>query len=253
MLAPERHQQILALLEERGTLRTIDLAEEFQVTDETIRRDFQILSDQGHLVRIHGGASSPNGRMTLRSFTERSTINVEKKQMIARAARDLIQPGRTYAFDSSTTVFALVATLPDLPFRVVTNAYSVVHHLVGMSDVELICTGGRYHPKTQTFIGGNSIDVLRRYNTNLAFISSVGFDPERGASEGFEQQATFKERLVEVAEEVVLLIDSTKLMQRSEYFFAATDQISLIITDAAADPALIAEIEARGCRVRMAT
>lgn len=252
MLAPERQQQILTLLEERGTVRTIDLAEEFQVTDETIRRDLQILAESGQLSRVHGGASVPNGRPKLQSFTERRSINVEKKRAIARAAIEFIHPGRTYAFDSSTTVFELVCSLPDLPYRVLTNAYAVIDQLIAHEQTELISTGGRYHPKTQTFIGGDSYHFLRRHNINCAFVSSVGLDPEQGAAEGFEEQAVFKETLVQMAEEVILLIDSSKLTQRSEYFFAEIEQLTRIITDEAADPEVIRQLISKGCSVTLA-
>lgn len=252
MLAPERQQQILTLLEERGTVRTIDLAEEFQVTDETIRRDLQILADNGQLARVHGGASNLNGRPKLQSFTERRSINVDKKRAIARTAIEFIQPGRTYAFDSSTTVFELVCSLPDLPYRVVTNAYAVIDQLIAHEQTELISTGGRYHRKTQTFVGGDSYHSLRRYNINCAFVSSIGLDPLQGAAEGFEEQAVFKENLVQMAEEVILLIDSTKLMQRSEYFFAGIEQLSHIITDNAADPAVTRRLISKGCSVTLA-
>ncbi|PXA03839.1 hypothetical protein DDZ13_09350 [Coraliomargarita sinensis] len=252
MLAPERQQQILTLLEERGTVRTIDLAEEFQVTDETIRRDLQILADNGQLTRIHGGASNLNGRPKLQSFTERRSIHVEKKRAIARTAIEFIQPGLTYAFDSSTTVFELVCSLPDLPFRVVTNAYAVIDQLIAHEQTELISTGGRYHPKTQTFVGGDSYHSLRRHNINCAFVSSVGLDPVQGAAEGFEEQAVFKENLVQMSEEVILLIDSTKLMQRSEYFFAGINQLSRIITDNEADPEVIRKLISSGCSVTVA-
>ncbi len=253
MLAQDRQQQILTLLEERGTVRTIDLAKDFEVTDETIRRDLQYLSDNGQLARIHGGASSLSGRPKLQSFTERRSIHVEKKRAIAKAAIDLIEPGKTYAFDSSTTAFELINILPtDLPFRVITNAYAVLDRLIGREHIELFSTGGRYHPKTQTFVGGESIDSLRRHNVDIAFISSIGLDPQRGASEGFEQQAIFKERLAELAGEVVLLVDSTKLGKRSEYFFAGLDKISRIITDHDADPGVIRELIANGCSVTIA-
>ncbi len=252
MLAPERKQQILILLEERGTARTVDLAEEFQVTDETIRRDLQVLAENGQLNRIHGGASSLNGRPKLQSFSERRSINVDKKLAIARAAIEWIQPGRTYAFDSSTTVFELVCALPDLPYRVLTNAYAVIDQLIAHQQTELICTGGRYHPKTQTFIGGDSHHFLRRHNINCAFVSSIGLDPDQGAAEGFEEQAIFKEHLVEMAEEVILLVDSTKLMQRSEYFFAGIHQLTHIITDNAAEPNVIRKLISQGCDVTVA-
>lgn len=252
MLAQERQQQIITLLEERGTVRTIDLAEEFQVTDETIRRDLQNLADNGQLARIHGGASSLSGRPKLQSFSERSSINVESKRAIARTAVQIIQPGQTYAFDSSTTVFELVCSLPDLPYRAVTNAYSVLDQLIGYDQIELISTGGRYHPKTQTFIGGDSYGSLRRHNINCAFVSCIGLDPKQGAAEGFEEQALFKEILSQMAEQTVLLVDSSKLNQRSEYFFANLGQLSQIITDIEADPAVVRELISAGCSVTIA-
>jgi len=252
MLASERHQQILALLEERGTLRTIDLAEGFQVTDETIRRDLQVLADNDHLARVHGGASSLNGRPKLQSFSERSNQNMDRKRAIANAAVEMIQPGRTYAFDSSTTAVAMVESLPDLPYRVVSNAFAVIDSLIRMENVEVISTGGRYHPKTHTFVGGDSINTLRRHHIHTAFISCIGFDIERGASEGFEQQATFKERLVQYSEEVVLLIDSSKFNHRSEYYFASVERISRIITDKNIDSTLVSEIRERGMKLTIA-
>jgi len=252
MLAPERQLQILTVLEERGTVRTVDLAEEFQVTDETIRRDLQILSENQQLTRIHGGASSLNGRPKLQSFTERRLLEVEKKEAIARAALEFIDPGKTYAFDSSTTGFALVNILPDLPYRVLTNAYAVMDQLVTMEQVELISTGGTYHSKTQTFISGDSYGMLRRHNINCAFVSCIGLDVNRGPSEGFEQQAVFKEALIQVAQEVVLLVDSTKFNTDSEYFFASLRDITHIITDSDANPEFVEDLRTQGCQVTLA-
>ncbi len=242
MLATERQQKILSLIEVQGTVRTLDLAEQFGVTDETIRRDFQTLADLHPLKRIHGGASSLTGRPRLQSFLERRNLHVDRKAAIANAARSLIVPGQTYAFDSSTTAFALVSTLPDLPYRIVTNSFAVIEQVTRLEQVELIAMGGRYHPKTHTFVGGETIDVLRRHNIHTAFVSCIGYDPGRGASEGFEAQATFKMRLVQYAERVVLLVDSSKLNDRSEYFFAEPGDIAELVTDDAADPAIISHI-----------
>lgn len=252
MLATERQNQILALIEERGSVRTVDLAAEFEVTDETIRRDLQALAEARQVARIHGGATSLSGRPKLRSFTERRIRQVEAKQAIARAALERIEPGRTYAFDSSTTAFELIDILPDLPFRVVTNAYAVIDRLVGTESVELVSTGGRYHPKTQTFVGGDSIDTLKRHNVQTAFVSCIGLDLKRGASEGFEEQVAFKERLVRYAEEVVLLVDSTKLGERSEYFFADVEAFRTVITDAGADASFVERLRERGVEVVVA-
>ena len=253
MLAAERQKRIESLLEDKGTVRTVHLAEHFQVTDETIRRDLQVLEDNKRLVRIHGGASSLKGRPKLQSFPERRLVNVDRKRAIARCALETIRPGETYAFDSSTTAFELVSLLPDQPYRVVTNAFAVIDHIIGMEHVQLISTGGLYHPKTHTFNGGDGcIDTLRSHYIHTAYISSIGFSPTRGASEGFEEQAIFKERLVKHAEKVILLIDSSKLNKQSDYFFAKVDLITQIITDSNIDPALISEINASGIKLTIA-
>ncbi|MGF1530254.1 MAG: DeoR/GlpR family DNA-binding transcription regulator [Puniceicoccaceae bacterium] len=252
MLAPDRQLQILNLLGEQGSVRTVDLAEQFQVTDETIRRDLQILAENKQLIRIHGGASSLTGRPKLHSFTERRLLEVAKKEAIAKSALPLIKPGCTYAFDSSTTAFALVQILPDLPFRVLTNAYAVLDHLVSYEEIELISTGGTYHSKTHTFISGDSYGMLRRHNLDYVFVSCIGLDLHRGPSEGFEQQAVFKETLLQLAQRVVLLVDSTKLNHHSEYFFASLRDIHLIITDDGADPGFVEQLRDQGCPVTIA-
>jgi DeoR/GlpR family transcriptional regulator of sugar metabolism len=252
MLAPERHQKILERLDTKGVVRTIDLAETLQVTDETIRRDLQTLEVEGKLTRVHGGASGRNGKPKLRSFSERTQLNIESKEAIAAAALKFIQPDRTYAFDSSTTACALVAILPDLPCRVVTNAFAIQELLMHKEAVDLISTGGRYHRKTHTFIGGDSIDTLRHHQIHTAFISCIGFDIERGASEGFEQQAIFKEQLIQYAEEVVLLVDSSKINFRSEYFFATVQHLDRIITDRGIDAEAAAAIRNCGLNLTIA-
>ena len=108
---------------------------------------------------------------------------------------------------------------------------AVLQNLVNYDRIELIATGGSFHKKTNTFIGGDSINTLNHHRIHTAYISCIGFDLNRGASEGFEQQATYKERLVQLADEVVLLIDSSKINAHSEYYFASSDQITQVITD----------------------
>jgi len=251
MLAQERHSQILTLLEERGTVRTIDLANEFQVTDETIRRDLQILAETHQISRVHGGATSSSGRPKLQSFIERRAMNVDRKMAIGRAALKHILPGQTYAFDSSTTVYELVSLMPNEACRVITNAHPVIHELIGHSELELISTGGRYQPKTQTFVGIESHSALRRHNINKAFVSCVGLDLQKGVSEGFEDQAIFKEVLAESSEEVIVLSDSSKLGMVSEYFFVGMQQISRVITDDGADPEFLDQIRNLGVEVEV--
>ncbi len=252
MLAIERHNKILNLLDQFGTVRTIDLANNFSVTDETIRRDLQILADEEKLMRIHGGASSTSGRPSLSSFEERSFINTPHKKSIAEMALNFVQPGKTYAFDSSTTAMALVYMLPNLPFRVITNALAVIQGLISNNNIDVISTGGRYHSKTNTFIGGDSINAMRRHHIDNAFISCLGLDIERGASEGFEQQAIYKEQLIQISDKVTLLVDSSKINSHSEYYFSAMENITCIITDCGIQSSVVSQIVDLGIDIKVA-
>lgn len=223
-------------------MRTVDLAETFEVTDETIRRDLLTLSESGKLTKVHGGASSLTGRPKPQSFIERSLINTDRKGLIAQKALEYITPNKTYAFDSSTTAMSLVAKLPDEDFRVVSNAFAVFEQLAHKENIELISTGGQFHKKTRTFVNGNTLQSLQRYHIHTALISCIGFNLKTGAGDAFEAQATYKGLLVEHADEVILLIDSSKFERQSDYYFASSSQINKIITDSKIDPEIAERI-----------
>jgi DeoR/GlpR family transcriptional regulator of sugar metabolism len=127
-----------------------------------------------------------------------------------------------------------------------------MEHIAQMANIELISTGGRYHSKTQTFTRSDSYVTLQRHNINIAFISCIGLDPQRGASEGFEEQAGFKEILVQLAEQVVLMVDSSKLNSCSEYFFAELKNLDHIITDSDAPTECVKALRSQGCTVTIA-
>ena len=92
MLATERHRKILSYLEAKGTARTVDLAEALQVTDETIRRDLQLLAESHLVGRVHGGATSLKGTVQLQSFTERSSIRVEQRRRLQLQQESRLNP-----------------------------------------------------------------------------------------------------------------------------------------------------------------
>lgn len=250
MVLHPRQERILALIEADGSARTMDLAGALDVTDETIRRDLQTLSEHGLVQRVHGGAASLRGRARLRTFTERRSQRVAQKQAIAEVALGLLEPGQTLAFDSSTTAFEVVSRLNSRPHRVLTNAHPVAHQIIDLPEIELVLFGGIYEAKTQTYIGPEeSFQPLSKHRIDWAIISCVGLDPERGASEGFEQQALFKEQLVRHADRLLLLADSSKIGVCSDYFFCPPSNITRLVTDDGIEDSQRAALEAAGITV----
>jgi DeoR family L-fucose operon activator len=249
MLAIDRQRRILELLHAAGTLRTIETSIELGVTNETVRKDFEILEKRGELIRIHGGAGRPERIREDLPFTERQAVRREEKQSIARLAASRIQANETIFLDASSTVLTLTEFLPDLPLTILTNALSVFTALSDRPNIDLICTGGLFDPKSRSFIGLTAEKSLQRYNIHRMFFSGNGLHLERGASENNARQAAFKERVVENAEDVVFLADHSKLGQKAAFFFADVENLSCLITDKAADPAFIEQLQGRGVEV----
>lgn len=232
-----------------GTLRTTETAAALGVTDETVRKDFEILEKRGELIRMHGGASKPEKVRGELAFTERQGVRREQKQAIARRAVERIQPKETIFLDASSTVLTMVEFLPEFPLTVLTNALNVVTALAERENVELVCTGGLYDAKSRSLIGLTAERALSRYNVHRIFMSGNGLHLERGVSESNSRQAGFKERVIASAEDVVFLGDASKLGVKSSYFFASVEDLSCVITDAAADEDFVAELEKRGVEV----
>ena len=249
MLAIDRQRRILELLFGAGSLRTTETAVELGVTDETVRKDFEILEKRGELIRTHGGASRPERIREDLPFTERQAFRREEKLSIARLAASRIQPNETIFLDASSTVLTLTEFLPDLPLTILTNALNVFTALSDRSNLDLICTGGLYDPKSRSFIGLTAEKSLQRYNIHRMFFSGNGLHLERGASESNARQAAFKERVVANAEDVVFLADHSKLGQKASFFFAQTADINCLITDKSADPGFVEQLQGRGVEV----
>ena len=249
MLAIERQRRILDLLNAAGSLRTTETAEALGVTDETVRKDFELLEKRGELIRIHGGASQSGKIRGDLPFTERQAIQREEKQAIARLAASRIQANETIFLDASSTVLTLTEFLPDLPLTILTNALNVLTALSDRPNLDLMCTGGLFDVKSRSFIGLTAEKSLQRYNIHRAFLSGSGLHPDRGASESNARQSAFKERVLSYSEDVVFMADHTKLGRKASFFFADVTDLSCVITDKTADPAFVEELQDKGVEV----
>ena len=249
MLAIDRQRHILRLLHGTGSVRTHETAADMGVTDETIRKDFEILEKRGELIRTHGGASRPDRTREELPFTERQAIHREEKQAIARLAASRIKANETIFLDASSTVLTLTGFLPDFPLTILTNALNVLAALSDRANIDLICTGGTFDAKSRSFVGLTAEKSLKRYNIHRMFFSGNGIHLERGISESNPLQAAFKERVIASAEDVVFLADHSKLTQKSAFFFADVSDLSCLITDKAADQEYVDQLEGHGVKV----
>jgi len=232
MLAAERQRRLLELARKDRTVRTTDLARDFKVTEETIRRDLDFLSRLGHLRRTHGGAMDAAISLGELSQTEREARQAEEKLAIGRSAAELVQEGETLLLDASSTALEFAAQLPnDMQLRVVTYSLALVERLALRDDIELVQLGGFYERSGRRFSGLLTETALRSLRIDRFFFSGGGFDPKHGVGEPNPDQARLKRMMIEHAAWSCALIDQTKLGAHTDHFFARCEDLNVLVTD----------------------
>lgn len=237
MIPQQRQRAILEAVARQGAARTQDLAERFQVTVETIRRDLETLHQEGLLVRTHGGAIAGDHPTLEQNTRERQVIRLAEKRALASRAVTHIQPRDIVFLDASSTALQIALQLPDLELTVVTHSLDVLESLEDRRGVKLIGTGGHYARLSRSFVGKVALETARRYHIRKFFFSGNGIDLERGLSESNEEQAELKSELIALAERCYFLSDSSKTGHRAAYFFAPPEAIDVWITSEPEPPA----------------
>lgn len=253
MLARERQQEILDLLQRDGSARVSVLARVLNVTEETVRRDLERLGKEGKLVRTHGGALPNETDRRELPFGVRETVNLAEKRAIASHAARYVSKGDVIALDASSTARELARVLPDIALTVVTNSIVVATDLTERDRIRVVSTGGILEPSTLSFVGALAEDALRRFNFRKAFLSCQGVDPKRGFTVTADDQAGVKRRMVELARDVYVLADSSKFEVGGVEYFASLDEVKMIVTDAGASDEILAPLRNAGVEIEIAT
>lgn len=230
MLVVERYDQILRLVNERGSIRVTELSERFGVTEETIRRDLDALEARGLLRRSHGGAVRNHDQMEAPYF-EREAMNIEEKREIAQTALQFVAPGDQIILDASTTAWYMASLMPNIRLTVLTNSIKVSMELAHKDRVSVISTGGLLSARSLSFVGPSAERALDLYHVNKAFISCKGLHMQKGITESNELQALVKRKMIAISDERYLLVDHSKFDVLDFTFVSGLDQIQHVVTD----------------------
>ncbi|WP_166245016.1 DeoR/GlpR family DNA-binding transcription regulator [Paenibacillus turpanensis] len=251
MLVAERYEKIVQLVNERGSIRVSELSELCQVTEETIRRDLDRLEQAGRLRRSHGGAVSVKDADAQPEipYSEREIANAEEKKRIAEEAVQLIRPNDRIVLDASSTAWYMAKIVPDLPITVLTNSIKVATELSTKDKIEVIAIGGLLAARSLSFVGPLAERSLDVYHVDKAFVSCKGVHMERGISESNELQARVKQKMVSIADEVVLLADSTKFGLKAFAHVADLADVDTMVTDRGAAEETMEWFRSQGMRV----
>ncbi|WP_128375214.1 DeoR/GlpR family DNA-binding transcription regulator [Streptomyces cavernae] len=250
MYAPERQQEILRLARDGGRVDVLSLAEEFQVTAETIRRDLKALDRAGLVRRVHGGAI-PAGRLDFEpDLAERETTAADQKERIARAAVAELPPDGTMILDAGTTTARLAAMLPlESQLTVVTHSLPIAARLADHPGIQLHLVGGRVRPRTRAAVDAWALRAYAEIRADLVFIAANGFSAEHGLTTPDLAEAAVKRAAVAAARRVVLLADSAKHGQEHFARFGALSDVDLLITDSGLSPDDATAMERGGTEV----
>lgn len=250
MYAPERQQEILRLARDSGRVDVVSLAEEFQVTAETIRRDLKALDRAGLLRRVHGGAI-PAGRLDFEpDLAERESTAADQKDRIAKAALAELPTEGTVILDAGSTVARVAAAIPpEASLTVVTHSLPIAARLADHPGIQLHLVGGRVRHRTRAAVDAWALRAYGEIRADVAVVAANGFSVEHGLTTPDLAEAAVKRAAAAAARRVVLLADSSKHAQEHFARFGALGDVDLLITDSGLSPEDANAIERAGTEV----
>ncbi|MGV3558908.1 DeoR/GlpR family DNA-binding transcription regulator [Larkinella arboricola] len=249
----ERHQFILQRLKESGTVSIQELSDLMEVSGVTIRKDLKLLEDKSLLFRTRGGGSITNPYAFEKPIDEKALIRADEKQKIAKTALTLIGQNDSILISSGTTVFELARILhPTQRLTVITPAVKVAAELSNRPNVEVWQLGGLIRPNSSSAVGSYAEQMLDNLSCGLLFVGVDGVDFEFGLSISNLTETSLNQKMIDTAQTVVVLADSSKFGKRGIGKIGSLDQIHYLITDAGVPDETVQQLEERGVKVMIA-
>jgi DeoR/GlpR family transcriptional regulator of sugar metabolism len=251
VLPQERQQRILARLRNEGRVLAVELAEAFEVSEDSIRRDLRELAAQGLCKRVYGGALLP--AVTLTPLKQRRTEHLLRKQALARKAVHLVKPGQTLLIDAGTTNVAIAAALPiRIGLTVITNTPHIAQLLLDREDFEVLLVGGRISPSIGGAIGAHAVEQVRRLRADLCFPGTCAIDAAHGLWGFDSEEALFKRAMIEASDETVVVATDDKLGAVAAHQVAELTRVQHLVVEHSADRAARAAFSKHGVMVHRA-
>jgi DeoR/GlpR family transcriptional regulator of sugar metabolism len=232
LLANKRREQIIKLLTEDGSAKVADLAKIFKVSDVTIRQDLEKLESEDLIIREHGGAFLKNVEEQVRSLTLMSKDNMDKKELIGKKAAELINNGDVIILDSGSTTTEIAKNLIGRRhLTVITNALNIAIILGSEPGIEVMMTGGEFKPPTLSLTGQKAAVFFADIHVDKLFLATAGISLKAGLTYPSISDLVVKKAMIDSADTVYLVADSTKIRKSAFASLGALSLINYIITD----------------------
>ena len=251
MQAGQRRTRLLELVRRQGFAPLPDLAKALDVSESTIRRDLAHLERQGSAQRTHGGVFYTGPSPNLPHFELRQRSQWDKKRAIARTAVGLIADHDAVVIDGGSTAYEVARLLVGRPLQVVTNSLPVATLFSAAPGADLIVVGGFVHARSSTMQGPHAEQMFRSLNVRRAVISAAGVN-ERGLFNTNLQTAAAQRAMIDAAEEVVAVIDSTKFGHQNLAHVCELQRVNRMVVDDELDPTWLEKLAAAGIAITLA-
>lgn len=252
VLAPQRRELIRSLVRDEGIVRVEDLRQNLKVSVATIRRDLEILEENGKLQRVHGGAVTMENRLEEAVFDDKTNQASKEKSRIAEEACKLISTGDSVYLDGGSTTLGLARLLKDrTDLTLVTNSLRAATELAD-SGPKILLIGGELRRISQTMVGPLTSGVLGQVHVDKAFMGTMGFCLKSGLTTTDPNEAFVKNLVAAQAGQVILLADSGKAEKVSFARVSDWDAIDVLVTDAKLSQPFAKSLRKRGLKVLLA-
>ena len=255
MHAEERERLIIAALEPTGFVSYRELEARLTASPATIRRDLTRLEAQGLLARVHGGARTaqpePPPRLAGTPFVQAITQHLAQKQAIGRAAAALCRPGEGIMVDGGTTTLQMCPHLAGLDCQVLTNSLHIVDALLPQAGTRILVPSGAVFREQNIILAPSGEDSMPRFHAPKLFMGAAAVGPQ-GVMQADVVLVAAERRLIDRAEQVVLLVDSSKFRSSSGAIVCGLNEVDTLITDPGIDPGNAAMLKAAGIELIIA-
>lgn len=246
-----RRNRLLELVRQRGFATLPDLADELQVSESTIRRDLDVLEENGSAKRTYGGAFYTGPSPQLPHFDRRQATQLEQKRQIALAAARLIDEGDTILLDGGSTTYELARLLVDRALQVVTNSLPVANLFTASDRADLVLVGGYVHTRTGVCMGPYANAMLADLNVRRAVLSVSGVT-EKGYYNSNQLLVETEQAMMAAADEVIVVADSSKFGHTSLALLCGLSDVGTLVVDAEIPDAWRERLVAAGVRLMVA-
>ena len=251
MQAEERQHRIGEYLLKVEFASLEEIAKQVDASVSTVRRDLTVLETGGSVRRTHGGARIVAPKSDEFTFSARDTHQLAEKEAIGRACAELIIPNQSVILDAGTTVYHVARYLESKSPQIVTNSLPVANLFGSANRLEVIVSGGVIYPRLGVLVGPLCVDSFSKIHADVAVMSAGGLSLE-GITNSHGLLIDIQRAMIQAAQKVIFCLDHTKLGRRSVLPLCSLDCVDAIVTDNAAGPELVEQLEARGIEVIVA-